>query len=306
MRKYFSNPSGRMASMLEKNGAAPALLTQMSKPPNSPLVRATRSSIAAGSERSAATASVRRPRASTSEAVRSRSSLPRAATATSAPASANASAIWRPIPLLPPVTTATWPSNLRSKGASGAFGKVGVMAAIEPQLPRAVDLDERWIPRAFARDELLRGLLDGGMAGVVSHPMDNVLWKIGLLCDGDDVSRFGMTGVDGLSRAQVLELVAEASGFEPDPRVRVGPVRVAPERILAACEEAGHRLAVACERRERVILATGHPTGPILLYEEVGRLLARHGVSILRPREGFSWNEGTHHRQVRYLHGVAG
>ena len=179
------------------------------------------------------------------------------------------------------------------------------MAAIEPQLPRAVDLDERWIPRAFAKDELLRGLLDGGMAGVVSHPMDNVLWKIGLLCDGDDVSRFGMTGVDGLSRAQVLELVAEASGFEPDPRVRVGPVRVAPERILAACEEAGHRLAVACERRERVILATGHPTGPILLYEEVGRLLARHGVSILRPREGFSWNEDTRHRQVRYLHGVA-
>jgi hypothetical protein len=54
-----------------------------------------------------------------------------------------------------------------------------------------------------------------------------------------------------------------------------------------------------------VILATGHPTGPVLLYEEIGRLMARHGVTLLRPREGFSWNEGTHHRQVRYLHGVA-
>jgi histidinol phosphate phosphatase hisN-like protein len=180
------------------------------------------------------------------------------------------------------------------------------MEAIEPQLPRAVDLDARWIPGPFARDDLLRGLLDGGMAGVVSHPMDNVLWKIGLLCDGDDMSQFGMIGVDRLSRTEVLELVAEASGFEPDPRVRLGPVRVTAERILAACEEAGDRLALACERSERMILATGHPTGPILLCVEIGRLLARHGVTLLRPREGFSWDEGAHsHRQVRYLHGVA-
>src|SRR5438046_876533 len=145
------------------------------------------------------------------------------------------------------------------------------MAAIEPQLPRAVDLDERWTPRPFPREELLRGLLDGGMAGVVSHPMDNVLWKIGLLCDSDEVSQFGMSRVDGLSRPEVLGLVAKASGFEPDPRVRVGPVRVTAERILAACEDAGDRLALACERGERAILATGHPTGPVLPDVGLGR-----------------------------------
>ena len=54
-----------------------------------------------------------------------------------------------------------------------------------------------------------------------------------------------------------------------------------------------------------MILATGHPAGPILLYVEVGRLLAHHGVTVLRPREGFSWDEGRSHHQVRYLHGVA-
>ena len=180
------------------------------------------------------------------------------------------------------------------------------MAAIEPQLPRAVDLDERWTPRPFSREELLRGLVDGGMAGVVSHPMDNVLWKIGLLCDGDPTSQFGMSAVDGLSPIEVLELVARAAGFKPNPAVRMGPVRVAAERILASCQETGRRLASACEGRESVILATGHPTGPIMLYVEIGRLLSRHGVTLLQPRDGFSWSEGVgDHREIRYLHGVA-
>ena len=179
------------------------------------------------------------------------------------------------------------------------------MAAIEPQLPRAVDLDERWTPRPFPREELLRGFLEGGMAGVVSHPMDNVLWKIGLLCDGDPLSQFGVTGVDTMSRTEVLELVARASGFEPDPNTRMGPVRVTAERILSSCQEAGRRLASACDRGESVILATGHPTGPLMLYVELGRLLSHHGATVLRPRDGFSWDEGREHRQIRYLHGVA-
>jgi Phosphatase len=179
------------------------------------------------------------------------------------------------------------------------------MAAIEPQLPDEVDLGERWTPRPYPRDDLVRGLVRGGMAGVVSHPMDNVLWKIGLLCDGDHTSQFGMSGVDTLDRREVLGLVAQASGFEPDPGVRIGPVRVQAERILEDCEAVGDRLALACERGEQMILATGHPTGLILLYAELGRLLSRHGVRLLRPREGFSWDEGRHHRQIRYFHGVA-
>jgi hypothetical protein len=182
---------------------------------------------------------------------------------------------------------------------------VKVMAAIEPQVPDPANLDHRWTPRPHGHDELIRGLLQGGMAGVVSHPMDNVLWKIGLLCDGDPTSQFGMTRVDSLSRGEVLQLVAEASGFEPDPRVRMGPVRVRAERILEECEAVGDRLATACARGERMILATGHPTGLILLYAELGRLLASRGVTLLRPREGFSWEEGRHHRQIRYFHGVA-
>src|SRR2546423_5674631 len=178
------------------------------------------------------------------------------------------------------------------------------MEAIEPQVPQPGDRGD-WTPRAYPREELLRALVRGAMAGVVSHPMDNVLWKIGLLCDGDPISQFGMTGADTLDRAEVLDLVARASGFEPDPAVRFGPVRVRAERVLEDCDAAGDRLALAAERGERLILATGHPTGLILLYAEIGGLLAGRGVTLVRPREGFSWDEERRHRQIRYFHGVA-
>ncbi len=182
---------------------------------------------------------------------------------------------------------------------------VGSMAAIEPQRSTLPQTDDRWEPADHPREELLRALVHGGMAGVVSHPMDNVLWKIGLLCDGDPRSQFGLTGLDGFDRGQVLAMVARASGFEPDPLVRWGPVRVDPQPVLVACEAVGGRLALACRREERVVLATGHPTGLIQLYTEVGRLLAHRGVAILRPAEGVSWREGGRHREIRYFHGVA-
>jgi hypothetical protein len=168
--------------------------------------------------------------------------------------------------------------------------------------------DRRWTPSPHPEEELIDGLLRGGMAGVVSHPMDNVLWKIGLLCDGDPDSQFGLTDVDTLSRAEVLALVGEASGFEPEPSMRWGPVRVSPEPILSECRAMGDRLALACDREERVVLATGHPTGLIQLWAEVGRVLERLGCTILRPADGATWEESDRRpprRQIRYLSGVA-
>ena len=102
-------------------------------------------------------------------------------------------------------------------------------------------------------------------------------------------------------------MVAEASGFTPDPLARFGPFRVEPEQILRACEEAGDRLAQACLRGESVLLATGHPGGVIMLYTEVGRLLEQRGVKLLRPLQGVVWETGRRRgrHEVRYINGVA-
>ncbi len=183
------------------------------------------------------------------------------------------------------------------------------MDVIESHAARLPAIDGRWSPGPFDRQELTDGLVAGGMAGPeVSHPFDNVRRNIHLLCEGDHDKQFGMTGVaDAYTASQVLELVARAAGFEPDPDETTGPVPVDPERVLEACEAVGDRLALACERGERMILGTGHPVGLAHLYIEVGRQLRERGVELLRPYEGIAWRDGERHHpwQVRYLEGVA-
>jgi hypothetical protein len=140
---------------------------------------------------------------------------------------------------------------------------------------------------------------------VNSHDRPNVLWKIKRLVDGDPDLQFGLTGVDGLPFERVLALVAEAAGFDPDPAVRHGLIVVDPDRVLDACGEVGDRLARAAERGERVLLATGHPTGLPLLYQETARLLEEGGAKLLRPLEGYTWERWGRRRQIRYFQGTA-
>lgn len=183
------------------------------------------------------------------------------------------------------------------------------MDVIESHTAQLPAIDDRWTPRPYEREELIRGLLDGRMAGpFVSHPLDNVLHNIQVLCEGDPDKQFGLTGLPGgLTPWEILGLVGRAAGFEPDPTATTGPVPVDPALVLEACEAVGERLAFACRRGERVILATGHPVGLAHLYMEVGRLLRAGGVEVLRPSEGITWRDGDRHHvwQLRYLEGVA-
>jgi hypothetical protein len=183
------------------------------------------------------------------------------------------------------------------------------MDVIESHAAQLPAIDDRWTRRIGDRQELIRGLLDGRIAGPsLSHPLDNVLRNIRLLCEGDPDKQFGMSGLAGaLTPAEVLGLVGRAAGFTPDPDATTGPVPVDPALVIEACEAVGDRLSLACARGERVILATGHPVGLAHLYIEVGRQLRARGVEVLRPFEGVAWPdpERRHDWQVRYLEGVA-
>jgi hypothetical protein len=172
---------------------------------------------------------------------------------------------------------------------------------------RGADRSNRWRRAGFTREELAAALLSSRVAGPdCSHDRPNVLWKIKRLVSGDPDLQFGLSGLPGaFSAEQVLALVAREAGFDPDPRVRHGPVSIDPHRILDALEAAGDRLAIAAARGESVVLATGHPSGLPLLYMAVGELLADGGAKILRPLEGEEWLDDGHHRRLRYLHGVA-
>ena len=165
---------------------------------------------------------------------------------------------------------------------------------------------EYWIPGEYDRETLRRALLEGGAAGVNTHDRPNVVWKIKRLVQGDPDSLFGLSGVSDLPYADVLRLVAEAAGIDPDPTVFHGHVVVDADRVLDAFESIGDRLALAARRGERVLLATGHPTGLPVLYQETGKLLSDRGAKVIRPLEGFTWEDTSgRRRQIRYFAGVA-
>jgi len=163
-----------------------------------------------------------------------------------------------------------------------------------------------WRPGPFSRHELAKGLVKGRVAGpITSHDRRNVREKIERLTLGEPDAQFGITGLAVLTPEEVLAAMAVESGFDPSPLVVDGPSVIDPYRVLAACEAAGDRLALAATRGERVLLATGHPAGLILLYQAVGRLLEEGGAKLLRPLSGHEWRELGRHREIRYLHGVA-
>ena len=166
--------------------------------------------------------------------------------------------------------------------------------------------DERWRPGPHTRAELSAALLGGGVAGpVTSHDRMNVRWKVGNLVRGDEESQFGLSGLEGFTQAEVLEMIGDEAGFDADPGLRFDPVPIEPARVLDACESAGRRLAQGAERGDRIILATGHPMGLLLLYAAIGELFEENGGKILQPSEGRTWREGDRVRELRFAHGVA-
>ncbi len=181
------------------------------------------------------------------------------------------------------------------------------MDIVEAHARRLPSIDDRWVPRPYPREALETGLLDGRVAGPVSHPLENVLLHIALMNEGDPDKQFGLEGLPGaLSDERVLELVGELAGVMPDPAGGNAPVVVEAGAVLDTCSAAGDRLARAGERGETVVLATGHPAGLIHLYAELGRELVARGATVARPADGQTWRDSDRWEwQIRYLSGVA-
>jgi Phosphatase len=181
------------------------------------------------------------------------------------------------------------------------------MDVIEAHARRLPIVDDRFTPRPYPRDELKRALEAGRVAGVATHPLDNVRGNARLLLEGDPDKQFGLTGLqDGLALRDVLDLVSEGAGAQIDPAQEFGDVHIASAPILDACEALGRRLALAAEGGERVLIATGHPGGLDLLYRELERLLLAHGGRVIKPADGIRWRDPRldHDWSIGYLSGV--
>ncbi|MGZ4205055.1 MAG: phosphatase [Actinomycetota bacterium] len=150
-------------------------------------------------------------------------------------------------------------------------------------------------------------LLSSGIAGATATTRENTVSNAEKLAAGDPDKALGL-GARGKDARAVMEAVAALCGCSPSLEERDGPGVIDPDLVLDAIERLGERLARAAKRGERMLLATGHPTGLLPMYQVVARALAARGAKLETPLEDVRLEapEGQRRRRrVRYLDGVA-
>ncbi|HEU5155465.1 MAG TPA: phosphatase [Streptosporangiaceae bacterium] len=158
------------------------------------------------------------------------------------------------------------------------------------------------------RGRLREHLVRTHIAGAVATPRQGNLRHYRKMAARDPDFLFGLE-LKEWTTPEILALMAERCGVNPDPSHFYGDDTIDPDLTIDALEAMAARVALAAERRERILLATGHPTGLLPIYLEVGRALRARGCTVLTPAVGWSYEvntaRGPRRRQIRYVEGVA-
>jgi histidinol phosphate phosphatase hisN-like protein len=159
---------------------------------------------------------------------------------------------------------------------------------------------------APSRDDLREHLVAGRIAGSVQTPARDVLYKAQQVADGDPRHCFGLSGLDRYTQAEVLEQVRAQFGWTPTPgEPEEAPTWIDPDLLLAELDRAAERLALAGREGQRVLLASGHPTGVMALHQQVAQALRAAGAKLLRPADGRGFVFEERPRMIRYVLDVA-
>ena len=144
-----------------------------------------------------------------------------------------------------------------------------------------------WTRHKMDREALADALTRSRVAGHVGTSRSNVLSRMERLIEGHPAERFGLR-LDALSRTEVAAAVRDEAGLGPSA---AGEPWVDPGRLCDRLAAAGARLAQAANAGERVLFATGHPVGLLLLYLSVAAALEGAGATVLTPAGGERWEE---------------
>ncbi|HEX9711489.1 MAG TPA: phosphatase [Actinomycetota bacterium] len=157
------------------------------------------------------------------------------------------------------------------------------------------------------RTTLRRHLISTGIAGDTRTPRSNAVRNAEKLADGDPDKALGV-GARGRDAAGILEAVAKLCGCSPTLDERDGPGFIDPDRTLDELHALGDRIEEAVRRGERMLIATGHPTGLLAMYQAVARALTAAGMTLEQPLDNVELRPPRRHRRrrlFRYLDGVA-
>ena len=149
-------------------------------------------------------------------------------------------------------------------------------------------------------------LVAARIAGDVATPRDDNLRNARRMAQGLPKYDFGLRPRRDWSYEEVVACMAERCGISPDLSYEDGPDTIDPDLTLSQLERWRERLAKAAAGQERVLLATGHPTGVLAIHLSVAAALRAAGAEVLVPEQ--SWSEHVdgwpRPRTVRAINGV--
>jgi hypothetical protein len=135
--------------------------------------------------------------------------------------------------------------------------------------------------------ELRDHLVSSRIAGDVATSRENNLTNFARMSRREPSYLFGLEPAGQWSFEDVLALMAERCGVSPDARHTVGQDTIDPDRTIDRLEAMAARLRQAAARRERVLVATGHPVGLRPTHTAVAAALSRAGCTLLTPAAGW-------------------
>ncbi|WP_432977967.1 phosphatase [Dactylosporangium sp. CA-233914] len=159
--------------------------------------------------------------------------------------------------------------------------------------------------------QLVNHLREALLAGDVETTRDSNHGNAAAFAEGREGYLFGLTPLKAWTLTEVLAVMAERVGIDPDPERSTGVDAIDPHKTVAALTRMRDRLRQAAANRERVIVATGHPAGIIEVHLAIAAALRAAGCTLLRPAPGAMFASPGHYMgrelplMVRYIAGVA-
>jgi hypothetical protein len=159
--------------------------------------------------------------------------------------------------------------------------------------------------RLLTREELLAHLVSARICGDVDTPRQSNLRNAQRCADGEPGYRFGLSFRRDWTYPEVVALLADRVGINPDLDHTEGQDTIDPDRCADQLAAMADRIGLAASRRERVLIATGHPTGILAIHLAVAAALETAGATVLRVRSDWTDEARGRKRSLRQLGGVS-
>lgn len=137
-----------------------------------------------------------------------------------------------------------------------------------------------------SRDELRDHLVKARIAGDVATTRENNLANYLRMSRRDPAYLFGLEPTGVWAPEDVLALMSDRCGVSADPGHSQGQDTIDPNLTIERLDAMADRLGLAASRRERVLVATGHPVGLRPTHTAVAKALRSAGCTLLTPANG--------------------